>query len=86
MTRTLIATSTLDACIRIRAPPPPPTHTALHWHMHMTPQHKTYDVQAAEGDKRAHTNTAQTPLECQAIMPPPPFPFYGVGAGAACMA
>ena len=63
-THTLIKTNTLDACIVICAPPPPTL-----WHR---PTHNTR-CHGGGGGKRSNTSTAQTPLQCQAISPPPSF-------------
>ena len=79
MAHTLIATDTLDACIRICAPPPL-AHTQFCIGI-CTPQHIAQYVEGGEGGKWSHTNTAQTPPEGWAITPTP-FAFYGVGARA----
>ena len=70
MTHTLIATNTLDACIRI-CPPPPPQHT--HSFAKAYAQHNTQHTMSRVGrvGKRPNTSTAQTPPDCQAISPPP---------------
>ena len=69
MTQTLIASNTLDACIRIC----PPWHT--HSFAKAYAQHNTQHTMSRVGrvGKRPNTSTAQTPPQCRAITPPPPF-------------
>ena len=71
MTYTLIATNTLDACIRTCTPPSPSTYTVWHRHTNTT----THNIQrrAWGGEGRGHTQTPYDHPLSVGLSPPPPF-------------